>query len=52
MESMLKGEAYQPTDESLEEHMRRFHPDPQVTAIRRRALEAEVEAKWRREGKI
>ena len=52
MEAILRDEEYRPTDETIEAHAARVHPDPLATAIRRQALEPLVEQHLKEKGLI
>ena len=48
LRALLKGEDPQKFDETMAEHIRRVHPDPQATLAERRELEEAIAALIRR----
>lgn len=50
MRAMLKDEPSPTFDETLEEHMRRVHPDPVATQAERRELARKLVEKFKESG--
>jgi hypothetical protein len=46
MRALLDGEPPPTFDDTTEEHMRKYHPDPEATQRERRAMEAELTARF------
>ncbi|MCK1671081.1 hypothetical protein [Bradyrhizobium sp. 150] len=51
MRAMLKDETPPTFDETIEEHMRRVHPDPQATQAERYELERQLAEKLKEDHK-
>lgn len=45
LKAMLEGKPTPSFDETMEEHMRKYHPDPEATRKERKELEQKLTAK-------